>query len=102
MKKQTKLTLVDGKFTQEEALEVLMNLFSSKISFHELKSFSSDERFGVPDKHAVKRIPELKESMQKIKALIQEMDLDDHEINIQSEVIITINKAKNLESENLV
>lgn len=101
MKKQTKLSLVDGNFTPQEAFEVLMNLFSSKINFHELKSFSSEERYGLPDKHAEKRIPELKESMQKIKSLIQEMDMDNFEISIQSEVVITINKTKNLESENL-
>lgn len=92
MKKQSKLSLVNGNFSTQEALEVLMNLFSSKINFHELKSFSSQERFGYPDAHAEKRIPELQASMKQISAIIRELGDSQQEISIQSEVVITINK----------
>jgi dihydroorotase len=94
MKKQSKLSLVDGKFTPDEALEVLMNLFSSKINFHELKNFSSQERFGHPDVHSQKRLPQLKESKKLITAMMREIGNSSEEISIQSEVIITINKKK--------
>jgi hypothetical protein len=95
MKNQSKLSLIDGSFTPQEALDILMNLYSSKINFHELKCFSSIERFGHEDEHSAKRIPELKASRNKISIMLKELENSDEEINIQSEVIISFNTAKN-------
>ena len=94
MKSQSKLSLVKGSFTKEEALDVLMNLFSSKINFHSLKNFSSMERFGKEDSQAVKRIPELEESKRIIAAMIKNLGDTEDEIEIQSDVIITLHKKK--------
>lgn len=99
MKNQSKLSLVNGQFTPEEALDVLMNLFSSKINFHELKSFSSEERYGVPDKHAVKRIPELKASMVEIRERLKELENSGYEISIQSDVLVTVNVVESTDKE---
>jgi hypothetical protein len=33
--------LIDGEFSQTEAMEVLNNVFSGKIQFHQSKNFSS-------------------------------------------------------------
>lgn len=70
MNKHETLTLLDGHFTAEEAREVLMSIFYAKIHFHEMKNFSSQERFGCKDEVAVERIPKLKESMKRIQELV--------------------------------
>ena len=49
MNKIEKLNLIEGNFSGEEAKEILMNVFLAKIHYHELKNFSSQERFGKDD-----------------------------------------------------
>ncbi len=72
MKKKQEFKLIEGEFTPQDAKEVLINLYTSKINFHLMKNFSSTERFGKMDETASKRIPQLKESMTIISAIIQE------------------------------
>ena len=84
-----KITLINGQFSSEEAQEILMNILSSKIRFHEMKNFSSQERLGEPDKIAQKRIPELKEEMEKIKKLIAQTQSSNQQMNINSEINIS-------------
>ena len=45
MKKNETFNLIDGVFSVDEAREILMNIFSTKIQFHEMKNLSSEERF---------------------------------------------------------
>lgn len=71
MKKKEVFNLIEGEFTPQEAMEVLTNLYNSKINFHKLKDFSSTERFGRPDETASKRIPALKKSLSQISAVVQ-------------------------------
>jgi hypothetical protein len=52
--------LVKGDFSPDEGSEILNELFSKKINFHEVKSFSEQIRFGTPDVKGLKRIKELK------------------------------------------
>lgn len=78
--------LIDGKYTKEEATEILMNLFSSKINFHELKQFSSIEKFGEANANTQKRIIELTESCQSIREL-----LESENSNIQLRIHSTVN-----------
>lgn len=63
--KQT-LKLIDGTFSASEAREVLMNLINSKIQFHNLKNFSSEERFGHLNVDSLNRIEELKDASEAI------------------------------------
>ena len=70
MKKRQDFKLVKGVFTPRDAREVLMDLYSSKVNFHLMKNFSSNERLGKDDKTAMKRIPELKKSIAKISEII--------------------------------
>ena len=56
MTKTENLTLIEGIFLAEEARDILINIFSTKINFHELKNFSSLEKHGKEDKTAQKRI----------------------------------------------
>lgn len=88
MNNSKKLTLIQGTFNAEEANEILMNIFNAKIKFHSLKNFSSEERFGTPDVTAVKRIPELRESMDQIRAITAEAKANNKPLIIQSEITI--------------
>ena len=70
MNKNESLLLLKGRFTADEARELLIELFHAKIQFHEKKNFSSQERFGCKDRIATERIPELKESLRRVQELV--------------------------------
>ena len=70
MRKNNTFNLIDGVFSATEGKGPLVNLYGDKIQFHEMKNFSSSERFGKEDEDSVRRIGELKESIKNIVALI--------------------------------
>lgn len=72
MIKNETFNLIEGVFSTVEAREILMNIFSTKIQFHEMKNLSSEERFGEQDTVAKKRIPELKIELEKLEKIISE------------------------------
>ena len=72
MNKIKKLVLIEGDFEAEQASEILMNIFSTKIHFHEMKNFSSQERLGKDDEMAQKRIPVLRNEMKKLEEILSE------------------------------
>ena len=63
MNKSESITLIDGQFSSDDAFVLLTNLYSSKIKFHQLKNFSSMERFGKEDEMSLERISKLKENL---------------------------------------
>lgn len=92
MKNQETYKLIDGVFSAEESSEILLNVFSSKIQFHELKNFSALERTGKSDPASIKRIPQLKKSMQSITKLLNAAAKKNESIEIKAEVNIQIIK----------
>ncbi|WP_304233364.1 hypothetical protein [Jiulongibacter sediminis] len=54
------LNLIRGEFTAGEAVDLLSELFQSKIDFHVAQNFSHEERLGVAKSEAIQRIMELK------------------------------------------
>jgi len=88
MNTSEKLTLIDGKFGLDEAKGILMNVFSTKIQFHELKNFSAQERLGKEDATSNKRIPELKQCIKKIESLLTQAESMNKKLIITSEVHI--------------
>jgi hypothetical protein len=94
MKKNKEFSLIEGHFTSSDAMDLLRNLYSSKIQFHQMKNFSSIERFGIEDEIAGKRIPQLKETLDKIYRMINEGELADEVIEIKSIVSIAFLKLK--------
>jgi hypothetical protein len=96
------LNLIDGVFSNEEAKEILMNVFSTKILFHELKNFSSEERFGKPDKTASKRIPELKKEVEKVLQILSEAKINNKTLRISSEINIKLLDDSNVHKEVVV
>ena len=102
MKTKYNLKLIDGQFTAAEAKEVLINVFSSKIQFHQSKNFSSLERFGKEDKIASKRLPQLKDTLEQIQHIFSAAELHHAIAMIESEVIINIIKPKKNRKEELI
>lgn len=90
MNKVEKLILIEGDFSQDDAKEILSNIFSSKIHFHNLKNWSSKERFGKENEIAQKRIPALKKEMEKLQAIFSEANTINKKVFLSSEVNITI------------
>ena len=90
MKKEQAFKLIDGNFSTKESREILINVFSSKIQFHQMNNFSSKERFGKEDKTAIKRIPQLKKSLEKLLKIIDSAEKKGEQVQIKSEVIISL------------
>lgn len=93
MSKENKLTLIEGNFNIEEAEEILMGIFNSKIKFHQHKKFSTNERYGKDCEISVKRIPELKQSIEELKEILLKAKKSNKEIHINS--IMNINLIDN-------
>jgi len=93
MKQIEKLQLIEGRFSGEEAKEILRNIFSTKIHFHEMKNFSSKERFGKEDATAKLRIPALKKELEKVDQIIQEAIQNNRHLSISSEIKLTLVEA---------
>ena len=89
-RKPKKLKLVAGTFSPDDAQEILLNLFSTKINFHQLKNFSSQERFGKDDSLAQKRIPQLTKSIETVKQIIAKAKSANKKLIVVSEVNITL------------
>jgi hypothetical protein len=83
-----KLKLIEGQFSPKDSREILMNIFSSKIQFHQLKNFGSQERLGKEDKMAITRIEQLQESIEKLLKVIDLAEKEGKQLDIKSEVII--------------
>jgi len=90
MKNTEKLTLIDGIFSHVEAKEILSNIFSSKINFHNIKNWSSQERYGKDDEIAQKRIPALKMEMQKLQGILSDAKVSNKKLVVRSEVNISL------------
>jgi hypothetical protein len=88
------LKLIDGEFSAEDAKQMLMSLYSSKLNFHQMKNFSSTERFGKRDETASIRIPELKESMDVILTIVQEAVTNNKKLSIKATVNIEFTDAQ--------
>ena len=84
--------MINGTFTPIEARDVLLNLLDSKINFHNLKDWSSRERFGKPDADSEQRLKHLKDSKDKVETLIiKSINEDSEEKSVTITSIIEIN-----------
>ena len=53
------LSLVEGEFHAGAVQERLMRIVSDSLAYHSLQSFSSKERFGLPDTDSERKVKEL-------------------------------------------
>ncbi len=88
--KTEKLTIINGDFTSDEAKEVLMDLFRSKINFHTIKNWSTQERFGKDDLIAQDRIPALTKEMKKLEEILIEAKNKNKRLVINSDIYISL------------
>jgi len=90
MNKTTSLTLIEGDFSDDEAREILINIFSSKINFHNIKNWSSQERYGKDDEIAQARIPALKIEIEKLKEILLEAKAQNKRLQVSSQINISL------------
>ena len=83
------LTLIEGTFTNNEAKEILSNIFLTKINFHKTRNFSSVERFGKEDEISQSRIPALKTELEKLHEFLAEAKADNKKLVITSAINIS-------------
>jgi anion-transporting ArsA/GET3 family ATPase len=65
-------------------------MLSSKIQFHQMRTFSSVERFGKEDENSLNRISELKKSINKLLQLVTQAELSNKQLVITSHINIQI------------
>jgi len=90
MKKNETIELIKGTFTPDEAREILLQLLNSKINFHNLKNWSSRERFGKPNADSEQRLIKLEESRKKVERLISTSINEKKSLIINSSIEINI------------
>lgn len=72
MENNKKVILIDGVFDTSDAKDILVTLLQNKIKYHNLKNFRSKEMKGEEDESCVKRVAELKKSIQEVLELFNE------------------------------
>lgn len=82
--------LIKGEFSPEEASEIVYDLFSKKINFHEVKNFSKLIRKGTEDQKSNERIVELKADKNQAKELINKAAASGKSIRITSTISIEL------------
>jgi DNA-directed RNA polymerase subunit F len=88
MENNNKVTLIDGTFSIAEAKDVLINMFTMKINFHQQKNVSHIERFGKPDEAAKEKVSFLKSELAKLEACIEKADSDNATLKVTSAIHI--------------
>ena len=88
MENNNKVTLIDGTFSIAEAKDVLINMFTMKINFHQQKNVSHIERFGKPDEAAKEKVNFLKSELAKLEACIEKADSDNATLKVTSAIHI--------------
>lgn len=92
MKATQTIKFIDGKFSPEEAKELIVDLINHKIHFHSMKNFSSEERFGKPVEGSQKRKEQLKASREEIVLLLQQAVDNNTNLRIKSSINIAFEK----------
>jgi len=85
-----RFVLIEGVFPEAEAREILMNMFSTKLRFHEVRNLGAIERSGSPDDAAVERIGQLKESVRGILETLDAARTDNRKLVVSSTVQLSL------------
>ncbi len=90
MKQTETIDLIKGTFTPDEAREILLQLLNSKINFHNLKNWSSRERFGKPDTDSEQKLKYLEESRKNVEMFISKALDGKKNITINSSIEMNV------------
>ncbi|MBS4042816.1 MAG: hypothetical protein KGZ59_03270 [Chitinophagaceae bacterium] len=87
---QHEISLLDDHFSADEANEILLGIYKSKIQFHKIKNLSSTVRNGVSDEVAIKRIEDLNKSVEKLTEIIETAKQSKGKLVIKSALNISL------------
>jgi hypothetical protein len=88
--KKLEIKFITGEFSQELAMELLLNVIAKKIQFHSIGSISYWEKNAKEDEHSKNRLEELKSARKEILQLLKKADSKDQKIKIQSNIVIEL------------
>ena len=83
MKNKDSQHLINGTFEKKDAIEILSNLFASKIKYHTLAAFSQEERNNSKISIHDKRKTELTKSLDKIMKSINKKSNQNSNVEIE-------------------
>ncbi len=90
MQKEEKHPIIKGEFLPSEAKSILMNILNNKIKFHEMRNFSSVERYGKADDNAVKSIARLENISVEVEKILADAEASNKRLSILAELNIQI------------
>ena len=90
MKNAEKLVPINDTFTYEEATEILLPLLNARINFHNIKNWSSNERYGKDDETAQMRLPLLRKEADKLTHLLSDAKKQNKRLVVTSEISIAL------------
>jgi len=90
MDTKSEFTLIDGKFTTEQAEQVLIALVNYKIDFHNRQDFSNHIRFNDNLEHSKKRVNQLQETKLEMQDMIKSLKLSNKNLVIKSTITVSI------------
>jgi hypothetical protein len=90
MDSKTKLSIIDGKYSPEEANELIAKIYVSKIDFNKLRNLSSQIRYGKDDPFALARMEILKYNLETFTSLVTEAKKNNKQLVITSEICISL------------
>ena len=97
METNLNLSLINGVYSSEEAKEILMNVFASKIQFHELKNLRSMVTRDTEDEISTLRVRQLKQAVDQFNELLKQAEENNLELAIQSSIQISLRKSEKIE-----
>lgn len=97
METNLNLSLINGVYSSEEAKEILMNVFASKIQFHELKNLRSIVTRDTEDEISTLRVRQLKQAVDQFNELLMQAEENNLELAIQSSIQISLRKSEKIE-----
>jgi len=97
MESNLELSLINGIYTTEEAKEILMNVFASKIQFHELKNLRSMVTNDTEDETSILRVRQLKQAVEQFNQLLRQAKENNFELSIRSSIQISLQKSEKVE-----
>lgn len=80
------IDLIRGVFSHSEAKEILLDIIRSKINFHNMRNWSSEERFSKPDAFSKERLAELQLTRELLKTYFNEACSLDKKIRIKCQI----------------
>lgn len=89
MAKNHAFKLIQGTFTSSAAAQILFGLIGSKIQFHTMENFSSQERLGKDAPLSKKRIQALKKAQVALKKWLDTAEKDNLKLKIEGNITIS-------------